>query len=110
RLRALATAAADRRIAAAAGRGLAPHSGRSANTAGTAHGPAAAGAADICRRCGGTGTGRSIDARAEGTKPAPWTDALDAGGGRLGGGAFAIVRTTGSGHGYGDRQSHTAGD
>src|ERR1041384_4128505 len=76
RLRGVAAAVDRRREAAAAGRVLERSAGGSAGAVGVAVGPCAAGAAELQRRVESNRAGRDLINRAEGVKPAAWSNVV----------------------------------
>src|ERR1051325_6384554 len=97
RLRGVAEAVDRRREAAAAGRVLERSAGGSAGAVGVAVGPCAAGAAELQRRVESNRAGRDLINRAEGVKPAAWSNVVHDIAGRVGGPDGTVIGAGGGG-------------
>src|ERR1043166_1156222 len=97
RLLCVAEAVDRRREAAAAGRVLERSAGGSAGAVGVAVGPCAAGAAELQRKVESNRAGRDLINRAEGVKPAAWSNVVHDIAGRVGGPDGTVIGAGGGG-------------
>src|ERR1043166_3846615 len=97
RLRGVGAAGYRRREAAAAGRVLERSAGGSAGAVGVAVGPCAAGAAELQRKVESNRAGRDLINRAEGVKPAAWSNVIHDIAGGMGGPDGTVIGAGGGG-------------